>query len=310
MVLLLLAIEGARGTLAGAASLHRVHITAATLCKALAPRNTGRPLPPQDAHGGRREPEGGPMRDFDDSTLWRISSYERMRAETGSSGYVVLERQTTLPTTLLAELSQLERVRREGDAVEVVAACMRQGESALLLLHHQGLVWPLTLFPRQHVYHLRRPIIETLQGPGQDLRVVGVEPPGLRPPGDPRHERVGDLASYRPLPPLLWALAMHAPHAELLADIAGRAAYRLAAGFDAGAGHVGGALGAALRRLHEESAALAEIARWPGLDRARATRLLNAVYLQGGLMVLRTHPQAREAASGMDRLRDWLRRPH
>jgi hypothetical protein len=103
---------------------------------------------------------------------------------------------------------------------------------------------------------------------------------------------------------------MHAPRAELLADIAGRAAYRLAAGFDAGAGHVSGALGAALRRLRAESAALAEIARWPGLDRARATRLLNAVDLQGGLMVLRTHPQAREAASGIDRLRDWMRRPH
>jgi hypothetical protein len=210
----------------------------------------------------------------------------------------------------MAELSHLERSRREDDALEVVAACMRQGESALLLLHHQELVWPLTLFPRHHIYHLRRSIVETMQGSGKDLRVIGVEPPGLRPPGDPTHERIGDSASYRPLPPLLWALAMHAPRAELLADIAGRAAYRLAAGFDAGAGHVSGALGAALRRMRGESAALAEIARWPGMDRARATRLLNAVYLQGGLMVLRTHPQAREAASGIDRLRDWLRRPH
>ena len=39
------------------------------------------------------------MADFDDSSLWRISAYERMRAETGSSGYAVLGRQTTLPTT-------------------------------------------------------------------------------------------------------------------------------------------------------------------------------------------------------------------
>jgi hypothetical protein len=27
------------------------------------------------------------MRDFDDSTLWRISAYERLRAETGNSGF-------------------------------------------------------------------------------------------------------------------------------------------------------------------------------------------------------------------------------
>lgn len=250
------------------------------------------------------------MRDFDDSTLWRISAYERMRAETGSSGFAVLERQTALPSTLLADLTQLERTRRSSDVFEVVAACMRQGESALLLLRHLDLVWPLTLFPRHHLYHLRRPIIETLRAGGHDLEVIAVEPPGLRPPGDLRHERVGDPASYRPLPPLLWALALHAPRAELLADIAGRAAYRLAAGFDVGGGAVGGALGAALRRLRGESAALAEIARWPGMDRERATRLLNAVYLQGGLMVLRTHPQAREAASGVERLRGWLRRPH
>jgi hypothetical protein len=103
---------------------------------------------------------------------------------------------------------------------------------------------------------------------------------------------------------------VNSQRAKLLADIAGWAAYRLAAGFDTDAGQLSGALGAALRRLRSESAALTDIARWPGLDRARATRLLNAVYLQGGLMVLRTHPQARREASGVDRLHDWFRRPH
>jgi hypothetical protein len=80
------------------------------------------------------------MRDFDDSTLWGTSAYERMRAATGGSGFTALARQTTLATTLMAELSQLERARRRDDALEVVAACVRQSESALLLLQHQGLV--------------------------------------------------------------------------------------------------------------------------------------------------------------------------
>jgi hypothetical protein len=34
------------------------------------------------------------------------------------------------------------------------------------------------------------------------------------------------------------------------------------------------------------------MAQWPGFERERATRLLNGLYLQGGLMVSRTHPAA------------------
>lgn len=250
------------------------------------------------------------MRDFDDSTLWRISAYERMRAESGQSGFVPLAGSTVLPTTLMSDLTQLERGQRSSEVLDVVAACMRHSDSALILLRHDGLVWPLTVFPRHSLYHLRRPILETLREGHHDLKVITVEPPGLRPPGDLMHERIGDAASYRPLPPLLWALALYAPRATLLDELSGRAAYRLAANFDPGAGAPSGALGASLRRLRVESAALPDIAGWPGMDRDRATRLLNAVYLQGGLMVLRTHPQARQGEGPVDRLRGWLRKPH
>ena len=41
------------------------------------------------------------MRDFEDSTLWRISAYERMRLERGSSVFAQLGEPTMLPTTLL-----------------------------------------------------------------------------------------------------------------------------------------------------------------------------------------------------------------
>lgn len=43
------------------------------------------------------------------------------------------------------------------------------------------------------------------------------------------------------------------------------------------------------------------------MDRERAARLLNGVYLQGRLMVLRTHVAARNSTSGRERLRDWWR---
>jgi hypothetical protein len=237
------------------------------------------------------------MRNFDDSTLWRISAYERFRAESGNSGFARLEGSNVLPTTLTAELMALEQRRLSTDVVEVVAACVRKRESALVLLRHRDLVWPLTLFPQSNLYHLPRPIIETLQSGNRDLEVLAVEPPGLRPPGHVMHERL--------LQPLLWALAMHAPRARLLDDIAGRVAYRVTADFVDEGITLAGALSPVLQRLRKEIASLEQIARWPGMDRERAARVLNGAYLQGGLIVLRSHRLAREAPDGG--FFSWLR---
>lgn len=236
------------------------------------------------------------MRNFDDSTLWRISAYERMRAETGDSGFAHLGQSTVLPTTLHAELTQLQHEDRAGDVLEVVAACMRHQESALVLLQHDGLVWPLSLFPREGVYHLPRPILASLVEGTRDLQVLGVQPPGLRPPEHPDRERVAPRALYELLPPLLWALALLAPRAALLAPLAGAVHFRVTAGFEADAAARAGALGAALQRLRLESASAAQIARWPGMDPERASRLLNGLYLQGGLMVLGHRPTRPEPA--------------
>lgn len=249
------------------------------------------------------------MRDFEDSTLWRISSFELMRAETGNSGFARLTAVSLLPTTLTAELTKLGRESRSGNVLDVVAACMRQRASALILLRHRGLVWPLTVFPHSNLHHLPRPIIGSLEQNNLDLQVIGVEAPGLRPPGYVMHEPIDEESSYRPLPPLLWALAQHVPRPLLVEDIAGRAAYRVAADFTPDASAIAGALGPAIRRLRTEIASLHDIARWPGMDSERATRLLNGVYLQGGLMVLRSHHSARDAASSVSRLRGWLRPP-
>ena len=53
-----------------------------------------------------------------------------------------------------------------------------------------------------------------------------------------------------------------------------------------------GALTPAIQRLARQGATLKELADWPGMDRERATRLLNALYLQSGLIVSRSHPDA------------------
>jgi hypothetical protein len=235
------------------------------------------------------------VRDFEDSTLWHISAFERYRAQTGDSGFASLERQTTLPATLAAELSLLERAKRTNDVIAVLAACIRKRESALIMLRHRDLVWPLTLFPQQGLYHLPREIVESLASNHRDLEVLAIEPPGLRPPGHVMHERIAAAPGYRRLPPLLWAIAQHAPRPHLLDDIDGRAVYRITADFDSDGLPQPGALGPAMQRLRREVTSIDDIARWPGMDRERAARLLNGVYLQGGLIVLRNRQPASES---------------
>jgi hypothetical protein len=103
---------------------------------------------------------------------------------------------------------------------------------------------------------------------------------------------VGEAAHYAPLAPLLWELALRGARAELLPEIAGQAAYRISPGVNLRALDLSGSLAVAVSRLRRETTNLREIALWPGFDRERAMRLLNALYLQAGLMVSRTHPAA------------------
>jgi hypothetical protein len=50
-----------------------------------------------------------------------------------------------------------------------------------------------------------------------------------------------------------------------------------------------------MQRLRQGAASLREMAHWPGMSVERASRLLNALYLCGALMVTRSHPAARSA---------------
>jgi len=246
------------------------------------------------------------VRDFEESTLWRISAFERNRRDTGSSGFARLDRTTELPTTLVADLRRLKRDATTDDVLEVVAACMRHRESALLCLQHEQLVWPVTLFPAQMLYHSPRDFAEASMAGLASMTVISTEPPGLRPPGHWMHERVGLAQQYRPLEPLLWILAMQGPRNTLLSEIGGRAAYRLIPNRTTGERPTApGALGPALQRLQRQSASLREIAAWPGLSTERASRMLNGLYLCSSLMVTRTHPAAREEPGLVRSLLGW-----
>jgi hypothetical protein len=237
------------------------------------------------------------MRDFD-STLWRISEFERAR-EAGLVGPgTYADRDTLLPTTLLADLQRLEANPAANDVLEVIAACMRNREAALLYLAHGPYVWPVTLFPRQQLYHSPCDVTDiSAEASLARLTLISAEPPGVKPPGHAIHERIAAAHKYRPVAPLLWAVALNGPRDSLLAEISGKAAYRLLARVDELPATIG-ALKPAAVRLRQESSSLRDIARWPGMSPQRASRLLNALYLTGALMVTRSHAAARDEPTG------------
>lgn len=240
------------------------------------------------------------MRSLDDSTLWRISAFERERQESGGSGFMRLGSSTVLPTTLLVELDRLDTTSDGREPLEVMAACLRHRDAAMLCLGLEGLVWPMTLFPLQALYHAPRDLTEAFPSGITRLDLLACEPPGVRPPGHWMHERVAGAEHYRPLPPLLHYMALHGPRRTLLNEIGGSAAYRVLSGTDRGAAlSFPGAMGSAVERLRRESASLRDIASWPGLGMERASRMLNALYLGARLIVTRSHPAARESAGGL-----------
>ena len=117
------------------------------------------------------------MRDFEDSTLWRVSEYERVRLRTGSSGFARLDGPTVLPTTLLADLRRLDADGTSDDPLKVLAACMRHHEPALLCLQCDGLVWPITVFPWQMLYHSPRDITQVRAAALSRATLLSAEPP-------------------------------------------------------------------------------------------------------------------------------------
>jgi len=212
-------------------------------------------------------------------------------------------RYNSLSPSLLADLQRFEHDNGGAEVLEVLAACLRHSNDLALHLDRDGHVLPITVFPRQHLFHTPLPLDQLYATRFDSVRLLQVERAMLQPPADPPDELSAPAAMCHPLGPLLWHLALHGPRYELLPELAGPAVYRIAPDLTLPV-PVTGALGAAATRLRQEPMSLRALSAWPGFDAERAARLLNALYLQAGLIVSRTHPGA-AADSWFTTLSNW-----
>lgn len=230
---------------------------------------------------------------FGEPELMRASAYrlylQELEAQTEQSG--VSSRISSLSPSLRADLYRFEAGGGTSEVLEVVAACVRHAKRVTIQIQVGERVAPLTVFPAERLVYCPLPMPQLVADPLR-LRVLHVEPALLQPPGHEETGLVGEPRLHSPLAPLLWELAMRGGRTELLPEIAGPAVYRVAPGLQLRGLPVPADLLAATYRLRRESCSLREISEWPGLDRERAIRLLNALYLQAGLMVCRSHPDA------------------
>jgi hypothetical protein len=224
----------------------------------------------------------------------RVSDFRRYLADVvrDNGGDAAASRLSALSPSLMQDLMRFEQPGQQSEPLEVLAACIRHTQHLAIHLQHDGQVITLSVFPVDKLVHCPVPIDEFLAGSIGQLSVLQVEPAVLRPPGHSETARIGDDALYGPLGPVLWEMAMRGGREDLLPEIAGQAAYRVAHGTNLQARNVSAVTTNAIRRMRKQSCNLREISDWPGMDRSRAMRLLNALYLQSALIISRTHPAA------------------
>lgn len=226
--------------------------------------------------------------------LMRVSAFQRHLGEQAYDSEQP-SRLASLSPSLLHDLQRFEQTRRPGDGLEllqVLAACVRHARPLVIHLQDGDRVVPLTVFPVERLAHCPFPIEQFLASRLDELQVLRVEPALLQAPAPGTAPGAGEKDLYGALSRLLWELALRGSREALLPEIAGNAAYRIAPGVNLRELPQGSSLIAAVARLQQRTTNLRDIADWPGFDRARAMRLLNALYLQAGLMVSRSHPAA------------------
>lgn len=213
--------------------------------------------------------------------LMRVSAFQRHLDETVRGDRST--RLSSLSPTLSQDLARFDGPTLDTmEPLDVLAAALRHQRDLVMHLQTEARVVPLTVLPERRAVLFPMSTEQFLALRLCDLTVLHVEPAPL----------ALDLGQTAPLGLIAWELALRGARGELLPEIAGPAAYRIAPGTEIDALHLTGSLAAAAERLRRQTTNLREIATWPGFDRERAMRLLNGLYLQAALIVSRTHPAA------------------
>ncbi len=174
--------------------------------------------------------------------------------------------------------------------LEVMAACMRHGKRLNMQLRCGQHVIPLTVFPLERLVYSPLPMDALLSNSASEMRVIHVEISTLQSPS--LSDNSSPQNQFYPLLPLLWNLAMRGGRDTVLPEIAGQVAYRVAPSVNLTPLVIKKkVLLNTVNRLRREATSLRSLAQWPGMDHQLASRLLNAIYLQSGLIVTRSHPR-------------------
>jgi len=244
----------------------------------------------------------------DSRPLTHLSMPQRRRAASasvvpvrGDEGYTAL---TSLSPSLMQDLLRFDSLQgqQQRELLEVLAACIRHTQPLAidLVIGRRPLV--ISVFPLERLVHCPMAFDEFLATDLTTVEVLQVQPARLR-PGKAGQQGTGEERQhFHSLGRLLWAVALRGAREDLLPELAGQAAYRVAPGISLSGLEIPGAMQLCITRLRRQTSNLREIADWHQIGRERAMRLLNALYLQSGLIVSRTHPAAtNEGWTGYDR---------
>lgn len=198
---------------------------------------------------------------------------EAPRAQLGSSVWADLRRQELSPAGL--------------DLLGVMAACVRHAHSMDIHFRMHGQLELLSVYPQAQSFRCELDLCALPPAEWAGLGLLHVEPtvpvlsPDLQCVLPQRAMRTGQLRL------LLWLLAMHGSRATLLPEIDEPARFRLSPALDLLSLPVDPASMAVLDKMHDRPQTPDELAQGSALGRPGVLRLLNALYLQSGLIITR-----------------------
>jgi hypothetical protein len=195
-----------------------------------------------------------------------------------------------LSSAMQAELQRLAALPWHFGALAVFAASVRHAQPIAVHVQTSDKAFLLSIFPRERFFQCAHDFSEFQPDDLALLRLVRIEPVlpllmGDMPSGKASGFRLGALGV------LLWQLALHGPTNELLPEIAGPANYRLTPSLHLSGLPMHSGLLPVLQKMRSRPCTVDELAHGTSLGPTQVKRLLNAVYLQSGLIVTRSSPK-------------------